>query len=269
MQLPATEKCAHDSFLTMCRKADEKGFLQTKRNANTRFLERRRILTALEAVLEHLPSHCTSRVADIACGTGNFGLLMAERGYAVDFIDNESRFFDYVRMKQTPDLADRLHFSQGDINGQEAPIGPYSAIFFGEAIEHMAEPPKTLERLHELLVPSGILCLTTPNGSFVDGQEPSWTEVKDQKERNAKLANNAGNHVCEFTPPELKDLLKTAGFGVLRQELVNSKQISKRHLLRFLPERWLWPLDRAWANKKSHANKTFGRSQILIAQRFH
>jgi hypothetical protein len=112
------------------------------------------------------------------------------------------------------------------------------------------------------------LCLTTPNGDYIDCNEPSWSAVADQTERNARIANTIGNHVCEFKVSELKQLLKDAGFGMLDHELICSKQISKRHLLRLLPERWLWWFDRHWS-KYQLGEKSFGRVQVLVARKFH
>ena len=95
-------------------------------------------------------------------------------------------------------------------------------------------------------------------------------EVIDKKERNAKLANTIGNHVCEFTKKELRDLVKESGFGVLRQKLCCSKQMSKKPFLRrILPTSLLEKLDYSWSKKKNKDGKDFGQIQILVAERFH
>jgi 2-polyprenyl-3-methyl-5-hydroxy-6-metoxy-1,4-benzoquinol methylase len=190
---------------------------------------------------------------------------LAEDGYAVDCVDNEPRFFDYIRKKTA---APGLRFIAGDVNSIPSEHCGYAALFFGEAIEHMAKPLDTLRALHARLAPGGLLCLTTPNGDYIDCTEPPWSEVAQQTERNARIANTIGNHVCEFRMRELKGLLQEAGFGLLDHELVCSKQISKRHILRLLPERWLWPLDRLWSKKKS-GDKFYGRVQIVVARKFH
>ena len=265
MHLPDRTFCQSDPFLYSCWLADQKGFFRALPHANTRFLDRRRTLTARQLLKRHLSSDRSLKVADFACGTANFGILLAEDGYSVDFVDNEPRFFDYISKKTS---ASGLRFIAGDVNSIPQNHTGYAALFFGEAIEHMAQPAETLRALHARLAPGGLLCLTTPNGDYVDCNEPAWREVADQPERNARIANTIGNHVCEFRMHELKELLQEAGFGLLNHELVCSKQISKRYLLRFLPERWLWPLDRRWSKQKS-GDKSFGRVQIVVARKFH
>ena len=115
---------------------------------------------------------------------------------------------------------------------------------------------------------TGFLCLTTPNGDFVNCYEENWETIKDQKERNEKLANSIGNHVCEFTLKELKQLVKEAGFTVLVQEPIVSARISKKPLLRWiLPERLLWSLDRQSSASSAGKGKLWGKLQVVLAQR--
>jgi len=264
MRLPRVEECKDDPFLFRLRDNDERQFLSPIKGANQRFQARRRILSAIDLLEKHLPPP-PLKIADIACGTADFGLTMAERGYEVDLVDREPKFFDYIQMKHTHGM---IRPVKSDLSSLPA-SQKYSAIFFGEAIEHMAEPVQALSKLREHLVTGGLLCLTTPNGDFVDCYEENWTTVKNQKERNLKMANTLGNHVCEFTRKELKDLVKESGFSVLHHEPIVSGWIAKRHLLRHaLPESWVWKWDRFSSRRIANpAGKVWGKLQILLAQR--
>lgn len=267
MRLPSEAECAKHPTLNMLRNNDVAGFFSPNRAKNKSFLNRRRVNGALELLKKHLSKDTSITIADFACGNANFGLQLFEEGYHVDLIDNEALHFDYIKMKVEPN--ERLRFFSSDLNTFESDR-KYHAIFLGEAIEHMEDPEETLKILRSHLLTGGLLCLTTPNGDFVNGKEPKWAEVKHDKERNKKLANNIGNHVCEFGFDELKRLIQEAGFGMLEHKLVNSDQISRRSLLRrILPESLLWNLDGKWSKSKNGEGKYWGRIQLVVAQRFH
>lgn len=268
MKLPSVEECSRDQFLFMLRSEDDRGFLATKKKkGNQAFLVKRRFQYAYELIKKYISNDTkTIRIADFACGTGNVGLMFAEDGYKVDFVDNEEKFFDYIKLKQT---SGDVNFIKGDCSTYQGDV-KYDAIFFGEALEHMSDPDKTISNLRANLKTGGLLCLTTPNGDFVNCYEPSWNEVKDQKERNEKLANTIGNHVCEFTQRELREILKVNGFNVQEHKTFLSDQLSKKSVMRrILPERLLWKLDSDYSKKNNSAGKNWGRTQIILAQRAH
>ena len=263
MRLPAPEECQHDMFLFNLRDNDHRQFLSQKWGANQRFQSRRRIVLAAELLSQRLP-RSGATVADIACGTADFGLLMAEKGFPVDLIDNEPKFFDYIRLKKTTGT---VNFVQSDINTLSLDK-KFSAIFFGEALEHMAEPSQTLKVLREHLPKGGLLCLTTPNGDFANCYTENWEQVKDQKDRNKRLANTIGNHVCEFTKKELKTLVQEAGFCILQHKTIVSDLVARRHAVRWLlPEKLVWMLDESWSKRETTSGKDLGKLQLLLAQR--
>ena len=266
MFLPTEDQCKSHPFLNTLRNEDERGFFAKNKGTNQAFLMRRRYLLGHEMIKAVCPKNSAEfLIADFACGSGNVGLLLAEDGFKVDFIDNEKLFFDYIKLKSNQK---NLNFISGDCSTYKSET-KYDAIFFGEAIEHMADPAKTINNLRDNLKTGGYLCLTTPNGDFVNCYEPNWTAVKNQPERNAKLANTIGNHVCEFTKAELKELLKENGFNIIHHFTFLSDQISRKSLLRrVLPERLLWDLDLKFS-KKNLNGKNFGRTQLIMAQRAH
>lgn len=268
MNLPSKDSCSFDPLLKSFWDADFEGFLSPNSGKNKYFLNRQRVLSAVESLLKKLPPPDSSSVlvADIACGTGNAGLFFVKNGYNVEFVDNEEKFFDYIQLKHPQE---KLQFHKSDVNNLEL-VEKYDGVFFGEAIEHMAHPLETFKTLHRCLKRGGYLVLTTPNGSFKNCNEPCWEEVKNDHERNSKLANTIGNHVCEFKPSELKSLAKEAGFIVEEHFLVNSDTVSRRSALRrILPFNLMRSLDKKWAKKKVDGSKDEGRIQILLAQRAH
>lgn len=267
MKLPLRDELPNETIFNDFLRSDTEGYLNTNRS-NKSLLNKKRINTALDLFKKHIPKPSSEiKLADFACGTGNFGLNLLEEGYVVDFIDNEEHFFKYIEHKNT--ARNQPNFIKCDISNFE-PTTKYHGIFLGEAIEHMARPDILLTNLRNSLVAGGVLCLTTPNGDYQDCYEPSWTEVKENTERNEKLANTMGNHVCEFTKKELSELVKMAGFGLHEHRLVNSSKLSRHSLLRrILPREMIFQLDNKWAVKRDSAGKDLGRIQIIVAQRFH
>ena len=266
MYLPTEEQCKTHPFLNTLRGDDERGYFAKNRGTNQAFLMRRRYILGYEMIKNICPKESSDFViGDFACGAGNVGLLLAEDGFKVDFVDNEKLFFDYIKLKSN---SPNINYVLGDCSTFKSDK-KYDAIFFGEAIEHMANPVRTITNLRDNLKTGGYLCLTTPNGDFVNCYEPNWTTVKNDTERNEKLANTIGNHVCEFTQKELKDILKENGFNIIHHFTFLSDQISRKSLLRrILPERMVWSLDLKFS-KKIKDGKNFGRTQLIMAQRAH
>lgn len=267
MRLPLESELPRDTIFQDFLRSDREGYLSNK-SSNKSVLNKRRVQKALSTFLKYIPAPSDEVVlADFACGTGNFGLELLEKGYQVDFLDNEENFFRYMSFKN--DTEKKLNCISCDISNF-TPSKKYHGVYLGEAIEHMAHPDQVLSNLKDSLVPGGVLCLTTPNGDYENCYEPSWNEVKDSTERNEKLANTIGNHVCEFRKDELKDLVRMAGFGLHEQVLVNSTQLSRKSLLRrILPFSLTSKLDDSWSKKKNSQGKDYGRIQIIVAQRFH
>ncbi|MCY4644212.1 MAG: methyltransferase domain-containing protein [Bacteriovoracales bacterium] len=267
MRLPSVEETSSDPFIASLRQADSLGYFSQRWGANQKFITTHRFDLCAELIKKHTnssPGH-NILVGDFACGTANLGINLAEQGYRVDLVENEAKFFDYIKLKTD---SKNLRFITADASSHSSKE-KYDAIFFGEAIEHMAAPDKVLKLLCENLKLGGILCLTTPNGRYIDCNEPSWEEVKLNVERNKKLANTFGNHVCEFTPNELQELTKMAGFCIAEHRFILSKQVCKSPLMRrIIPKKILWKLDEKLSKGQDQkTGKMGGKIQIVIARR--
>ena len=97
-------------------------------------------------------------------GPGPFTILLAEQtGSPVDTLGFPP---------DGPSIGGGNH-TQFDINDLRAPgnapaIGPYDLITFGEVLEHLyVAPPLVLRWLRDLLSPTGVLILQTPNAAAV------------------------------------------------------------------------------------------------------
>ncbi|MFW5887250.1 MAG: class I SAM-dependent methyltransferase [Bacteriovoracia bacterium] len=266
MRLPSIEETSFDPFVASLRQNDAEKYLSPKWGTNQKFINKRRFDFCIALLEKYLAGNKNkdTMVGDFACGTANVGISLAEKGYKVDLIENEEKFYDYIKLKTD---SNNINFIQSDVS-QYCAKEKYTAIFLGEAIEHMEKPDETLKLLCQNLKPGGILCLSTPNGDFVNCYEPNWSEVKDNTERNAKLANTFGNHVCEFKPLELKELVQMAGFCLLEHHLIQSQQICDSSIMRrIIPNKILWSIDKALSKKKDKSGKLWGMNQVIVAQR--
>jgi 2-polyprenyl-3-methyl-5-hydroxy-6-metoxy-1,4-benzoquinol methylase len=263
MHLPPPESTHLDPFLYQCFLDDQSGFLSPSFSTNRSFESKRRVQASADLLIKFLPPPPIP-LADIGCGQANLGLFLADQGYQVDLIDHQVKFFDYIKLKTN---SKNVNYVSQDLGSKRSAEKKYFGIYFGEALEHMSDPLHTLKELSKMLKVGGVLCLTTPNGDYIDCSEKKWSEVKDQPERNLKLANSPGSHVCEFTQKELVSLVKDAGLNILGHELILSKRASRAHLLRRLvPHSVFTRLDKIWA-KQIRNGASLAKTQVLIARK--
>ena len=98
-----------------------------------------------------------SRVADLGAGFGAFARRLHDTGCEVDAFDISADFF-------APGLDD-VKLQVVDFDGEFAAerTAKYDAVCAIEVIEHLENPRHFLREIQRMLVPGGILLLTTPN----------------------------------------------------------------------------------------------------------
>jgi hypothetical protein len=140
------------------------------------------------------------RVLDVGCADGSFmsiaggGISRLERIDGLDvpsaWARSEARQFGAVHMQN-------LQEGTGDV-----PVGTYHIATLWEVIEHIPNGYAFLANLRKLLVPEGVILLSTPNllslSRFVKGAK--WVGISEQ------------DHKYLFDPLTLPMLLERAGF---------------------------------------------------------
>jgi SAM-dependent methyltransferase len=166
--------------------------------------------TAAALVLPSRP-----RVLDV--GPSPLTTLLAEcLGVAVDtlgldalgFAGSASRHYDF-------DLNDS-QFEEKWIGVEQ----PYDLVVMGEIIEHMhTSPARVLSFVRSLLVPGGLLLLGTPNGvalgrrlHIAAGRNPYHLINEDPTDPL---------HFREYTQREMNHYVESAGFELVRSEMVS------------------------------------------------
>ena len=97
------------------------------------------------------------RILDVGSGPGHFLLRAKERGWAAVGLEASPAAVEYSR-----GIGVEVHhgfFFEEDEWG----LGDFDAIHMQHVLEHVSNPVATLQALHGLLKPSGVLCLEVPN----------------------------------------------------------------------------------------------------------
>lgn len=194
------------------------------------------------------------RVLDLACAQGNFGLLLAEKGYDVTAVDIHPEFLRYAMKKY-----ERGRFQTRQANLMEFRSEQlFDCVLAGEVIEHVAHPDKLLESCAANLKPGGLLVLTTPNGAEDGSTLPTYSHVTNLEELIPRQFH-WGDHLFLYTLEELDALLRRAGLEVICQDKYHSSYVSQikgiRYALPLFALKWLERKTRHWKKRgKDSAN---------------
>jgi 2-polyprenyl-3-methyl-5-hydroxy-6-metoxy-1,4-benzoquinol methylase len=198
------------------------------------------------------------RVADFASAQGNFGLMLAEKGYDVTAVDIHPEFLKYAKKKHTDGDFKTV---QANIIEYRDPTG-FDCVLVGEVIEHVAFPDQLLKSVSENLRDGGICVLTTPNGSDFSSTRPTYRQVTNIEELIPRQFH-WGDHLFLYTTDELRALFDQAGLDVVYLEKYHSAYVSQLKGVRYL-----FPLFALkWLEKKSRHWKKRGKDStcLLIA----
>lgn len=218
-----------------------------------------RLNEVIHLVETHSPG---KKIADFASAQGNFGLLLAERGFDVTAVDLKDEFLNYALKKYERGAFKTLQANLMEFQSQEL----FDCILAGEIIEHCAFPDQLLTSIARNLKPGGITLLTTPNGAEFNSPLPTYTQVDNIEDLIPKQFH-WGDHLFLFTVEELTALFNKNGFNVITAIKFNSQYFSQLKGMRYLfPLRaltWFEKITRSW--KKGGKDST--NCLILVAQK--
>lgn len=104
------------------------------------------------------------RVLDIGCQYGVFSFFLAEKGALVTGMDISQRWIGRCGREAITKHGDKsFDFMVGD--AQELPFEDesFDVVVCSEVIEHVDHPGNVLSEINRVLVPGGVLVLSTPN----------------------------------------------------------------------------------------------------------
>ena len=146
-------------------------------------------------------------VLDVGCGDGGFLLQLRRRGHQVEGTERTSE-------SALVPTAAGLRVHVGDLLGLDLPDGAYDLVTLWHVFEHLARPEATLQRIHRLLRPGGVVLLSMPNAD-------SW---------QARLFgrhwfhHDPPRHLFAFGPRSLAALLGHTGFTAQRTSKFSLEQ---------------------------------------------
>jgi 2-polyprenyl-3-methyl-5-hydroxy-6-metoxy-1,4-benzoquinol methylase len=157
------------------------------------------------------------RVVDLACGEGYGSAVLGRTAASVIGVDANPEAFEHARLKYT---AERVTFQRDLV---ETWSGEVDSVVFLQTIEHVQDPDALLARLRDLLGPSGVAYVSTPN-------------VRTLAPPGAERSDNPW-HVREYDAAGFAALC-SAHFG--RVELLGLHHARKLHLHEIALERLHW-----------------------------
>ena len=112
------------------------------------------------AVYEWIAAQVAGRhVVDMACGEGYGAATLAQIAASVVGVEANPDAFEHARLRYT---APGLSFERGLVERHGQPAS-YGAVTFLQTIEHVANPEDVLRHLRDLLLPGGVVYVSTPN----------------------------------------------------------------------------------------------------------
>ncbi|MDQ0772204.1 SAM-dependent methyltransferase [Streptomyces aurantiacus] len=115
------------------------------------------------AIAAGLPVRTTVRhIVDLGCGTGAGALTLLKhfpqaRVTAVDASTGHLRRL--LDKAEAEGLADRVHTVRADLDTAWPELGAPELVWASASMHHMADPDRTLRRIHDTLAPGGLLAL--------------------------------------------------------------------------------------------------------------
>ncbi len=170
------------------------------------YADRLRLIVSLAE--KEFPPSSPTKVGDFACAQSNIGITLAELGYKVYGFDVNPAFIEYSKMKY--EKGD-IEWFCSNIDTLEFPKESLDLAIAGELIEHCAYPEDIVQQILSYVRPGGVLIVTTPNGSRLKTNLPTFRQVSRREQRKIFEERQFGpageDHLFLFRINEVHDIL--------------------------------------------------------------
>ncbi|WP_258084294.1 class I SAM-dependent methyltransferase [Thermococcus thermotolerans] len=142
----------------------------------------------------------SGKALDLGCGTGNYTLELKKRGFDVIGLDASEGMLEVARSKG-------LNCIKGDAYSLPFPDESFDLVLSVTMFEFIYEPERVVAEISRVLKPGGEVLIATMNG------RSAWFVFKRLK---SVFVETAYRYARFYTPGELEDLLRDAGFADVR-----------------------------------------------------
>ena len=157
----------------------------------------------------------TDVVLDLGCATGEIALDIAPHVQRVHGIDISKNMIDLANKKARERQIDNVSFCRTDAFDPRLTGQSLSAIMAFSVFHLLEDAPKTLDRLHDLLAPGGLLISETPCLA-----ERNWVIRSLIK---FAVAVGFAPMIRDFTFADLESLVSSGHFQILESKIWDEK----------------------------------------------
>ncbi len=167
-----------------------------------------RLVDRLEknAVLGLVGDRAEGAALDLSCGTGNYALALAERGFRVVGVDVSEPMLRVARVKSAQANLD-ISWLRADASALPFRAGAFDLATIVLGLEFTAEPGRVVGEVHRVLKPGGDLVVAILDRS---GLWTLWRRLK------RLVVPSVWRAATFLRPDELRDLLRARGFATPR-----------------------------------------------------
>ncbi|RYY56138.1 MAG: methyltransferase domain-containing protein [Chitinophagaceae bacterium] len=196
----------------------------------TRIADIKRLDFITRVLKENLPEN--AEVLDVGCGNGVISRSLGARGFNVRGVDiSEKTIARANELNTLPNVRFEVVSAEKLVaDGQK-----YHAVICSEVLEHLHEPGKLLQVIHESIHDNGIVIVTVPNGNGPRELFVTRPVIRMQKKNNwvwkfvqkvkglfgykgttAQSSADDLTHIQFFTRPTLEALAKENEFRIVK-----------------------------------------------------
>jgi len=147
------------------------------------------------------------KIFEIGCGNGSVAKVLTTTGYNIIGIDPSQEGIE-IANKAYPEL--KLHFGS-TLEDLALKFGHFNLILSLEVVEHVYDPFEFAKRANDLLLPNGMLLLSTPFHGYLKNLALSIFDKWDDH----FTALWQGGHIKFWSPKTITSLLNQTGFKVI------------------------------------------------------
>ena len=161
---------------------------------------------------------------DYGCADGGYTQALLESGAArASGIDVDVNRIEAAR-QTFPDIS---FYARPPSGGLPFPDHSFDGVFMNEVFEHVADERETLEEIHQLLRPGGLLIIISPNRgvSLRGAHRAHWTLVVQSSDTADPMAaknvfRTDGLPARNYWPGELCDIVSSSAFAIVESGFI-------------------------------------------------